>query len=358
MSHMYLTDFDINYAIKGVAMIRSLLANDPDSIITVICLDKECFRLLVKLAIPELRLIPLSGIEVEDTALLLAKANRSLIEYYWTLTPTIILRFIQQMKENDILTYIDADLLFFSSPQPIFDELGDNSVFIHGHNFPSQYKVHAINGLYNVGWLSFRNDADGRRVLVWWRDCCLEWCYNRCENGKMGDQKYLESFHILTDKLVISKNPGVGVAPWNVIGYKLSQKDNIPYINGRATIFFHYHGATQITSGLLILTTDLSYSLPLDSVSLYYLPYLDAIDKSLTEINAILPELQPSFIADKIHVGYCIVGKKKYIRNLEKFYPCILPLTENDVFFVSPQLLNSEAICGPLLQEGEVTSSQ
>ena len=32
----------------------------------------------------------------------------------------------------------------------------------------------------------------GLKALKWWRDRCLEWCYARIEDGKFGDQFYIE----------------------------------------------------------------------------------------------------------------------------------------------------------------------
>lgn len=54
MPHAYATYFDVNYLVKGVAMIRSLLASDPGSSVRVVCLDDDTFRLLARLDIPGL----------------------------------------------------------------------------------------------------------------------------------------------------------------------------------------------------------------------------------------------------------------------------------------------------------------
>jgi len=107
--------------------------------------------ILARLGFRNVVLIPLHEIEQGDDDLLAAKRNRSLVEYYWTLTPTIILRIIKRYPEIDILTYLDADLFFFSAPDPIFDELADGSVLIHEHRFPPSLEPLAIHGKYNVG---------------------------------------------------------------------------------------------------------------------------------------------------------------------------------------------------------------
>ena len=63
MPHAYATYFDVNYLVKGVAMIRSLLASDPGSSVRVVCLDDDTFRLLARLDIPGLIPVRLAVLE-------------------------------------------------------------------------------------------------------------------------------------------------------------------------------------------------------------------------------------------------------------------------------------------------------
>src|SRR6185295_8074489 len=196
MTRYYCTYFDRQYLIKGLALIHSLQQHSGDDFkVFVVCADELTRLLLTKLAIPQVITIPLHQLERGDNALLATKQTRSLVEYYWTLTPTVILHILEQHPTIDVLTYLDSDLYFFSSPAPIFEELGSGSILIHAHRFsPAQAHLGDANGTYNVGLLSFRRDVRGMEALRWWRERCLEWCYARAEAGKMGDQMYLNDW--------------------------------------------------------------------------------------------------------------------------------------------------------------------
>jgi len=140
MKRFYTTYFDRNYLVKGLALIYSLNEHEQnDFVLIIICLDEITRTILKKINFSFVYLIPLHEIEKDDKDLLIARQNRSQVEYYWTLTPTIILRILEHNPHIQAISYLDADL-FFSSPDPIWDTLGNYSVLIHEHRFSSEFK--------------------------------------------------------------------------------------------------------------------------------------------------------------------------------------------------------------------------
>src|SRR6185369_9309965 len=127
---------------------------------------------------PELIPIPLEEFEAADPALLQAKANRSKVEYYFTCTPSLPLYVLNKNPEYDLVTYIDSDLYFYSSPEPLFEEMGDDSISVIEHRYAPHLLGRERYGIYNVAWMSFRRTPDGLACLNWWRERCLEWCYD------------------------------------------------------------------------------------------------------------------------------------------------------------------------------------
>ncbi len=123
--------------------------------------------------------------EFESEELLSVKHDRTIAEYCWTCTSSTIWFSINKFN-LDHCTYLDADMLFFSSPEVVFEEIGTSSVAITSHNFTPKLKSQEIYGKYCVQFVYFKNDDEGLKALNWWRKSCIEWCYanwNQLDTG-------------------------------------------------------------------------------------------------------------------------------------------------------------------------------
>lgn len=186
----FCTLFDRGYLIKGLAMMLSLLKNCPNAKVFVLCMDTVTYDVLTSLKLNWVVCIKLE--DVEDERLLDVKRDRGVAEYCWTLSPVFPSFVLEENSEIDYLTYLDADLYFYSSVDPIFEEIEKSSVAIIEHRFTQRLKDRVVNGRFCVEWVSFRRDKEGLACLSRWREQCIEWCFYRLEDNKMGDQKYLD----------------------------------------------------------------------------------------------------------------------------------------------------------------------
>ncbi len=227
----------------------------------ILCMDDETYEILLRLKLKNVVLINLFDFEEED--LIKIKFGRSVAEYCWTCTPALLLYILKEFQEA-IITYLDADLYFFSDPSPIFDEFGNNSILITEHNFTPKYDQADISGKYNVQFITIRNDLNGIACLEWWKKKCLEWCFARLEDGKYGDQRYLEQWPDLFKGTYVLKHPGSGIAPWNVNNYQ--NFDNI--------IFYHFHGLSMYKDSFDICR---GYNINDNVKEIIYLPYLNKL---------------------------------------------------------------------------------
>ncbi len=132
--------------------------------------------------------------------------------------------------------------LFYSSPNPIFEEMEGKSVLIVPHRFPENQREKEKFGIYNVGWVSFRNDCIAKECLWWWRERCLEWCYDRVEPGRFGDQKYLDEWPHRFPGIHVLQHLGAGLGPWNWMAFRITVEGENAAVDGVPLIFYHFHG--------------------------------------------------------------------------------------------------------------------
>src|ERR1700749_194277 len=116
MSRLYCSYFDHRYLPRGLAMIHSLRRHEPDAQVWVLCLSDQAEKILQAMAEPGVRPLALTELEAGDAALAPAKGDgRGTVEYYFTLTPSLVRYVLNHDPGADIVTYLDGDLWFADS---------------------------------------------------------------------------------------------------------------------------------------------------------------------------------------------------------------------------------------------------
>ena len=286
-THYFCTLFDSGYLLKGVAMMRSLKRFCPEAEIFVLCMDKQCQAILERLDLPFVRYIPLA--ELEDEALLDIKSDRGMAEYCWTLSSCLPWYVMQEHLEIDLITYLDADLFFYSDVQPLFDEMGNCSIAIIEHRFSPRLRGREVNGRFCVEWVSFRRDQEGLACLSKWRAQCIEWCYYRLEDGKMGDQKYLDDWPSLYAYCHILMHPGAGIAPWNYEQFSFNRNEiGQITVEDSPLIFYHFHQFQLLDNGKFDRLSSF-YTSVCTEPSIVYRFYEDALKNCIEEVRTVAP---------------------------------------------------------------------
>ncbi len=237
----FCTLFDSAFLHYGLALHASLMRHCPAFHLYLFAFDEACRRRLLELKLAHVTVVSLE--EFEDEDLLRIKPTRTRGEYCWTCASSTIRWCLKTFHLNHC-TYLDADLYFYADPSPLLEELGEAHVSLISHRYAPRYDQSATSGIYCVQFMTFRNTPKGLRVLEWWRSACLEWCYNRMEDGKFGDQKYLDDWpERFAGAVRVLEHEGGGLAAWNL--------DNYSYADGFVTnirtgrrfplIFFHFH---------------------------------------------------------------------------------------------------------------------
>lgn len=274
----FCTLFDSYYIHKGIALYLSLENVTQDFHLYVMAFDKECYDKLQSLSFKHMTVELVDDFETPE--LLAVKPTRTKAEYCWTCGPSVIWHFLTKYNLPS-LTYLDSDLFFVGNPQIVFDEINDRSIAITEQGISK--KSESLYGKYCVQFMFFKNDEEGRAALAWWRDSCIEWCFQRFEEGKYGDQKYLDHFPVKFKSLCIISNYGAGIAPWNM--FKYEYKDNTIVYKGQTypCIFVHMHGLKMTITNSKMLLRSYDDTITQSDRDAYYNKYAELLKTLLNQ---------------------------------------------------------------------------
>lgn len=252
MKNIYCTLFNHRYLSRGLALFESLQRFDHKIELFIIAMDDIVYSKLTAEKIDHIVVIPIADIEKENPRMLTAKGNRSAAEYCWTCTPCVI-RHILSHYDCDTCAYLDADIYFYQNPNILMSKMKDFLTMLipHGSSEKERFREKRC-GKYCVEFVPFKNQKQSLEILNHWMEQCLEWCYDECEDGKFGDQKYLEEWEN-KDGVSITQDRGLGVAPWNAGRFDLIKKEDASYdlidledSMKRYKLFFYHYSQFKI----------------------------------------------------------------------------------------------------------------
>lgn len=193
--------------------------------------------------------------------------DRSSAEFVSSITP-FIFRSLLQKLDYEILTYLDADIFFYNNPKVILNDFikSYSSILITKHNFEKIYDSSKRTGEFCVQFISAKKNKNSIEILSNWSDQCIEWCYYKFENGKFGDQKYLDDWpKFYKNAVYIVENPNFCLAPWNI--NKFFSND---------IVFYHFHSLRILSSYKILMVH--GYYLNYEIIENIYKPYLKNLD--------------------------------------------------------------------------------
>jgi len=277
--HVICTLYDHRYLGRGLCMIDSARANGFTGDIHVLCLNEDARVAMKVLALPGVHTLMLADLERHIPELLVAKANRGLLEYYFTCMAALHTYLMDTLPEADCTMYVDADIWFFENPELVFDAIGDAPAAITPHNFtPTIAPKLSRFGAYNAGWSAFRRTPEGKKLLAWWLARSLEWCYTSIDGYRYANQGYLTRFQEIAPGTRALSSKGFNVGPWNVGGYAIAERDGKIILNGDQLVFFHFHGL-KLHYGVFYFDAHRTYRAPMPRLirNRVYRPYVQAL---------------------------------------------------------------------------------
>lgn len=284
-------------------MYESLKNHSGEFHLYIFAFDDLSFGILKKLNLQNVTVISLS--EFETSELLEVKGVRSKAEYCWTCTPSTISHILHNYNVS-VCTYLDSDLLFYSDPSVLIEEMIDHhkNVLITEHRFSPLAKLYEEKraGRFCVQFVTFSNEKNSLEILEKWRLQCIDWCYARHEDGKFGDQKYLDEWPFTYQNIHILKHQGGGIAPWNLQLYRFNKDENS--ITGRVkkagssfkVVFFHFQYVKFLENGAYDIGW---YLIPSFVKKLFYANYLKKIEEIESRLQILFFNYRTGFTGFK-----------------------------------------------------------
>ncbi len=234
------TLFTKEYLVQAKVMIDSYLNTHKQARIHVLALDEAVYNALQiiygsTIEVTQLQLI--TDLYDEFTVL---QTNRNFAESIFTLKAVWISHLARIQKPGVVVLYADADLYFYSPINQLYED--GWSVLLSPHYF-AKHLNHLMNsGKFNAGLIAFKSDEDSLRVLASWKKSVIQNCSLSKENGNYADQKYLEGFSEISDKVKIFSNVGVNVGAWRLSkDTEVKKIGNSIFLDTHKVIAFHFH---------------------------------------------------------------------------------------------------------------------
>lgn len=306
MNYTFCTLFNKDYLYKGLTLYYSLLSSCKDFVIWILCMDMLTYSVLSSLQLDKVKLIPIEKFKTDQLRAI--EQQRSIAEFCWTCTSLLLQYVMSRSPEMSQVAYLDSDIYFFDCPEPIYNELREQSILIVNHRYPPKRKYQEkFSGKYNVGMVIFRNDSYGNEALKWWAEQCVTEC-----NIVGGDQKYLDEFPVQFHGVVELCHKGGGLGPWNIENYQLTLRDRKVHVDDDPLIFYHFSSfkVTDQRIGnkrLYQATYKQNFTFTQKQRQLIYYPYIKSLKQVIQQVGIRRPDF---------HEGYLRITMQQLVETL------------------------------------------
>ena len=320
---LVVTMADRGYLARAEVLIDSILETDPRQEIGFLGLG-DVQHSDVAFRVSEAHFMTFEDLLEKSPSLAKACQTRNKAERYFTSLPSFLRQLMSQVPQGEWLVYLDADIYLYQPLVDLLPEAKDMSAVIVPHRHYRWNRMRLAKfGEFNVGLVAFRNDLEGRKLLDYWADSCIQWCRDKPVAGLYADQKYLEHFEEISDAVVVDRRIGANLAPWNSSLLRISSSGSTLFADDQLVLYFHMQGLRR-TSKHWYLGHIPYFSLAGRALrELVYRPYLSKLERKSRENGTLSGSSRESLNAgtkflSKLTLGIAALLRQRIsIRSLE-----------------------------------------
>ena len=181
----------------------------------------------------------------------------NLTEFCTAIKPASILYLLGKGYEKCI--YFDPDIFVYSSIELIYNYLDNYNAVVTPHiteiekDYTGNLKEDRLlfSGTFNLGFFAINNASLSCNFLEWWSKRLEDYCFANLTESLFTDQKWVDMLpSFFSDKLLVCRNKGLNMAPWNFHERVVSEDDGVLYVANRfeansaktPLVFVHYSG--------------------------------------------------------------------------------------------------------------------
>ena len=232
-----------NYLAKAKVVADTFSQNHPEYNFYIFLVDKlisiEIYKQISAYTLVEAESV------INDLKELSEKYN--IIELSTAIKPGCA-KYLFEDKGAEVVVYLDPDLKIFNRFDEVEDALLEHNFVLTPHfcspiddnNYPSDVDFIAF-GIYNLGFIALKASQETAKLLDWWHERLMKYCFIRPDKGMFTDQLWMNYAPIYFDGAFVLKDLGYNMANWNLYERHLLHSASGYLVNDEVKLkFFHF----------------------------------------------------------------------------------------------------------------------
>lgn len=283
-----------NYLGQAKALGDSLLKTNPDYKFFIGLVDTLSPDINYESEIGHL-IIPAKDIGIASFDDLWKRYN--IIELNTCVKPFYLEYFTDQNPDLTHLMYFDPDTFIYGNLCDIEDELnGDIEIILTPHiltpipldgKMPNEHLF--LNfGTYNLGFIGIKNPKNNMFFFKWWGERTYQMGFDRVSEGLFVDQLWMNFTPIFQNNVVVSKNFGLNMGPWNLHERYLTKNQKWVVNENTELVFYHFSNYKYDSPEILANYYDRFTFCDRNDLAVLYKDYLDILLKNnIAKLSAV-----------------------------------------------------------------------